>query len=99
MANKDVIYSRPHDNLQDFRFDEMVAQVFPDMIQRSVPGYETIVDGVGQLAGRFAQKNTNVYDLGCSLGAATLSAGVILTMLIVTSLPLTAHLQWLNDAN
>lgn len=74
MTKKDVIYSQPHDNLQDFRFDEMVAQVFPDMIQRSVPGYETIVDGVGQLAGRFAQKDTNVYDLGCSLGAATLSA-------------------------
>lgn len=43
------------------------------MIQRSVPGYSNIISMIGMLAERFAQPNTNVYDLGCSLGAATLS--------------------------
>lgn len=47
--------------------------VFPDMIQRSVPGYSTIIDNIGLLANQFAQDNSNVYDLGCSLGAASLS--------------------------
>lgn len=43
------------------------------MIQRSVPGYETVIAMCGLLASRFAKAGTNVYDLGCSLGATTLS--------------------------
>ena len=57
----------------DFAFDEAVADVFPDMIRRSVPGYETVISLLGVLAGQYAKKQTRVYDLGCSLGAATLS--------------------------
>lgn len=43
------------------------------MIQRSVPGYQTIVSAIGLLAERYAQEQSVCYDLGCSLGAATLS--------------------------
>lgn len=57
----------------DFAFDDNVADVFPDMIRRSVPGYETVVSLLGVLAKQYALVDTNVYDLGCSLGAATLS--------------------------
>lgn len=70
---KDLIYSQPQAKVDDFTFDNRVAEVFPDMISRSIPGYSTIVDGIGQLATEFVQANTNVYDLGCSLGAASLS--------------------------
>ncbi|AWL11741.1 tRNA (cmo5U34)-methyltransferase [Saliniradius amylolyticus] len=70
---QDTIYSSPMAQVSDFRFDESVAEVFPDMIQRSVPGYNTIVDAIGQLAGHYAQPDTRLYDLGCSLGAASLS--------------------------
>ncbi len=55
----------------NFVFDERVAAVFEDMISRSVPGYTTIVDMIGKLAGRYCQDQTNIYDLGCSLGAAS----------------------------
>ena len=72
-AGKDAIYSQPQ-AIEPFRFDHAVAEVFPDMIQRSVPGYATIIDTIGQLVGRFAQDNSQVYDLGCSLGAASLAA-------------------------
>jgi tRNA (cmo5U34)-methyltransferase len=72
--NKDLIYSQPQNKVADFQFDRHVVDVFPDMIQRSVPGYATIVDSIGQLCARYAQPNSNIYDLGCSLGAATLSA-------------------------
>ncbi|MGL5432905.1 MAG: carboxy-S-adenosyl-L-methionine synthase CmoA, partial [Plesiomonas shigelloides] len=48
-------------------------EVFPDMIQRSVPGYSNIIATIGMLAKRFIQPNTQAFDLGCSLGAATLS--------------------------
>jgi tRNA (cmo5U34)-methyltransferase len=70
---KDAIYSQPQ-QVASFQFDQAVAEVFPDMIQRSVPGYSTIVDTIGQLCGRYAQDNSNIYDLGCSLGAVSLAA-------------------------
>ena len=57
----------------DFAFDDTVAKVFPDMIRRSVPGYETIIALTGLLAEQYAQPNSLCYDLGCSLGAATLA--------------------------
>lgn len=70
---KDAIYSYPQ-TIEPFRFDQAVAEVFPDMIQRSVPGYATIIDTIGQLVAKYAQNNSIIYDLGCSLGAASLSA-------------------------
>jgi tRNA (cmo5U34)-methyltransferase len=71
--NKDAIYSQPLDNIVDFTFDETVAKVFPNMIQRSVPGYNTIIAMTGVLAERYAQAGTCCYDLGSSLCASTLS--------------------------
>ncbi|WP_275555042.1 carboxy-S-adenosyl-L-methionine synthase CmoA [Mixta sp. Marseille-Q2659] len=73
MSNRDTLFSTPVHKLGDWTFDERVAEVFPDMIQRSVPGYSNIISMIGMLAERFVQPNTQVYDLGCSLGAATLS--------------------------
>ncbi|MCG6363754.1 carboxy-S-adenosyl-L-methionine synthase CmoA [Vibrio fluvialis] len=73
MSNKDTIFSAPIDKIGDFTFDERVVEVFPDMIQRSVPGYANIISTIGMLAERFAKPHSNLYDLGCSLGAATLS--------------------------
>ena len=69
----DRIYASPHAEIADFSFDERVVEVFPDMINRSVPGYATMVHGIGRLTARFAQPNTLLYDLGCSLGASTLA--------------------------
>lgn len=43
------------------------------MIKRSVPGYTTIIAMTGMLASKYARENTRCYDLGCSLGASTLS--------------------------
>ncbi|MGF1714083.1 carboxy-S-adenosyl-L-methionine synthase CmoA [Photobacterium chitinilyticum] len=73
MAGQDNIFAAPIEKLGDFTFDERVAEVFPDMIQRSVPGYSNIISAIGMLAERFAKPHSKVYDLGCSLGAATLS--------------------------
>ncbi|WP_085247928.1 carboxy-S-adenosyl-L-methionine synthase CmoA [Gilliamella mensalis] len=70
---KDKLFSTPIDKLGDWTFDEKVAEVFPDMVQRSVPGYSNIIAMIGMLAERFVQPNSTIYDLGCSLGAATLS--------------------------
>lgn len=70
---RDVLYAEPLQRLVDFSFDESVTRVFPDMINRSVPGYATVIDMLGVIASRYAQAGTRCYDLGCSLGAATLA--------------------------
>ncbi len=70
---KGSIYSFPVDEVAGFTFDEEVVNVFPDMIQRSVPGYSAIISAIGLLAGRYTQEGSVCYDLGCSLGAATIS--------------------------
>ena len=70
---RDNIYSDTLANVADFRFDDTVAAVFPDMIQRSVPGYSNIIAMTGLVAARHAQDHTRCYDLGCSLGASTLA--------------------------
>ena len=56
-----------------FRFNDDVAKVFPDMLRRSIPGYAATIEAIGSLAARYIRENTNCYDLGCSLGAATLA--------------------------
>ena len=55
----------------DFVFDAKVANVFEDMINRSIPGYSTIITMIGVLAERYCQANSTIYDLGCSLGGAS----------------------------
>jgi len=67
----DRLFAKPQNPVPDFAFNHHVAQVFNDMIRRSVPGYPLLVEQIGLLAARFAQANSLLYDLGCSLGAVT----------------------------
>ena len=73
VKKQDAIYASPLNEIIDFDFDEKVAEVFPDMIQRSVPGYGTMISTIGILAAKYAQENSRCYDLGCSLGAVSLA--------------------------
>jgi tRNA (cmo5U34)-methyltransferase len=75
MSEKDTLFKGASVEPGDFVFDERVVRVFPDMINRSVPGYGLMIPMIGLLARRFAQAGSNIYDLGCSLGAATLAMG------------------------
>lgn len=54
-----------------FAFDDQVASVFEDMINRSVPGYSTIISMIGVLAERYCGAGSTIYDLGASLGGAS----------------------------
>ena len=73
MAERDRLYETVITEPVDFVFDDRVVNVFPDMINRSVPGYGTIVPMTGMLARRYAQADSRLYDLGCSLGAVSLA--------------------------
>lgn len=53
---------------EDFRFSAEVAEVFDDMLNRSVPNYHQVIDMTAQLLERHLAKGDQVYDLGCSTG-------------------------------
>lgn len=72
-TKKDTIYNIRQESIKAFAFDDQVADVFTDMINRSVPGYSMIINQIGVLADLYAKPNTVLYDLGCSLGGATVS--------------------------
>tara|TARA_Y100000766_G_C18715540_1_gene511275 strand:- start:12 stop:764 length:753 start_codon:yes stop_codon:yes gene_type:complete len=69
-SSKDNLFARRIPS-NDFVFDDRVADVFEDMIVRSVPGYKTIISMIGVFAERYHQPGSQIYDLGCSLGQAT----------------------------
>jgi tRNA (cmo5U34)-methyltransferase len=70
---KDKIYQKVMGEVIAFEFDEEVTRVFPDMIERSVPGYQATLSAAGALAHRLSISGTRIYELGCSRGAALLS--------------------------
>ncbi len=70
---RDRIFAEILQKPGDFAFDDKVAAVFPDMLRRSIPGYPAIIDMIETLTERYAQADTRLYDLGCSLGASSLS--------------------------
>lgn len=69
---RDTVY-KEQDPDEPFRFNAEVAAVFPDMLRRSIPGYEASLEAIGSLAARYVRPGTCCYDLGCSLGAASLA--------------------------
>lgn len=72
-SHRDQIYRVKQPKVDKFEFNSQVVSVFPDMIQRSVPGYDTIIRLSGVLAARYLTPGSRCYDLGCSLGATTAS--------------------------
>lgn len=71
---KDTVYREPRP-IADFAFDEAVASVFDDMLNRSVPFYQEIQRMIAEMATDFATEGSNIYDLGCSTGNTLLSLG------------------------
>ena len=69
---RDNLFNKQSD-IADFRFDQDVVKVFDDMVRRSVPGYDSMIQMIGLIARMYGQDNTNYYDLGSSTGTITLS--------------------------
>lgn len=71
----DTLYADDLAKPPKFKFDSSVADVFADMISRSVPGYTQILNLLPIFAGWIESQSQaepiRVYDLGCSLGAGT----------------------------
>ncbi|MGP5645885.1 carboxy-S-adenosyl-L-methionine synthase CmoA [Psychrobacter celer] len=78
----DTLFTTPLDKAARFSFDEQVVACFPDMIRRSVPGYGQVLAMLPIFARRHCKyrqqgddgrRVSRVYDLGCSLGAASMA--------------------------
>jgi tRNA (cmo5U34)-methyltransferase len=63
---KDELFSDKRGAIGDFNFGRETAQVFDDMLLRSVPNYAETQRMIVELSIDFAQPGTRVFDLGCS---------------------------------
>jgi tRNA (cmo5U34)-methyltransferase len=66
--SEDNLFRKKNSFITDFDFGKNTAQVFDDMLSRSVPFYNEIQRMIAELAAYFAVEDTNLYDLGCSTG-------------------------------
>jgi tRNA (cmo5U34)-methyltransferase len=60
-------------DLVNWTFNTEVANVFDDMVLRSVPSYRSMLEIISLISNKYTQNNTNLYDLGCSTGAVSLA--------------------------
>ncbi|MFT6267618.1 MAG: tRNA (cmo5U34)-methyltransferase [Alphaproteobacteria bacterium] len=72
-SSQDTIYAAQQGAVGKFSFNQQVVDVFPDMINRSVPSYQNIIEGIGKIANLLCSSSPVIYDLGCSLGNVSLS--------------------------
>ncbi|MFO1394088.1 MAG: carboxy-S-adenosyl-L-methionine synthase CmoA [Steroidobacteraceae bacterium] len=77
-APKDRVFAEKREAIGDFKFGAEVAQVFDDMLSRSVPFYGEIQRMVAELAQDVVTPGSRVYDLGCSTGTTLLLLDPIL---------------------
>lgn len=65
---KDRVFARKKEKITPFEFNRAVADVFDDMLNRSVPMYGEAIRRQAQMTRQFYQNGSIVYDLGCSHG-------------------------------
>ena len=85
----DQIFRNENRRILDFTFGKETAEVFPDMLERSVPFYSEVQRMIQELAADFGVDDTNVYDLGCSTGT---------TLHNLDSMPQSVHLVGIDDS-
>lgn len=65
-VKKDEIFREKVASIGNFEFGERTANVFDDMLDRSVPFYQEVQRMIGEIAADYAVPGGNIYDLGCS---------------------------------
>ncbi len=67
--NRDRVYHQKQETIKRFEFNEAVADVFDDMVNRSIPFYNEIHRLIIDIIEKSFINNSNIYDLGCSTGS------------------------------
>lgn len=75
--NNDMLY---HDGKveEDFTFNDRVADVFDDMLDRSVPFYQSVIAATADIIRQMARPGSKIVDLGCSTGSTLLTLARLL---------------------
>ena len=81
VSQRDDIFTRPRPPGRPFQFDEEVAEVFDDMLSRSIPFYQEVQDVIIDLVARHLPPYGRLYDLGCSTGNTLLAVTSLLNTL------------------
>ena len=89
-SHRDELFRSTASRPSGFRFDERTAEVFDDMLRRSIPFYLEQQCIVAELAKRFWIPGTDIYDLGCSTGTLLVELG--------HELPRCGHLVGYDDS-
>ncbi len=63
---------------EDFVFNERVARVFDDMLDRSVPFYHEVILSIARILGNSLNEGDTIVDLGCATGATLLKLSSLL---------------------
>lgn len=71
MENRDKVFDKPI--TKQFEFDEEVASVFDDMLDRSVPYYKQSLELTINFALKYLEDGDKVFDLGCSTASTLIS--------------------------
>jgi tRNA (cmo5U34)-methyltransferase len=66
--SRDKVFSSGKPRGSDFEFNDAVAEVFDDMLVRSVPFYLEQQSVVADVVRKFWVEGTSIFDLGCSTG-------------------------------
>lgn len=74
---RDSLFDAKQDS-EDFVFNERVAQVFDDMLDRSVPFYQEVILSIARILGSSLNKGDTIVDLGCATGATVLKLSSLL---------------------
>ena len=67
-SKRDKIFDTKLKKIKGFEFNSDVAEVFDDMVSRSVPFYDEIHRIILDLVGRIELDSELIYDIGCSTG-------------------------------
>jgi len=75
--SEDKVFNEEIKKASDFKFGTTVANVFDDMVNRSVPYYGEMQRMIAELAADHAQEGSYVYDLGCSTGTTMIGMNTL----------------------
>ncbi len=75
--SRDTLFRR-EEVQEDFIFDDRVAQVFDDMLDRSVPHYDEVIRSISRILAGQVEKGERVVDLGCATGTTLLKLSKLL---------------------
>jgi tRNA (cmo5U34)-methyltransferase len=73
--NREKIFRGSASRRSDFEFNAEVAEVFDEMLLRSVPFYLEQQYMIKEIGKKSWQPGTDVYDLGCYTGTTLINFG------------------------